>query len=217
MIELEAFHVCYVAHDLYRICWCLVMMRVGILLFDDVEELDFAGPLEVFGAAGSFTGQIEIVTISRHGSQIQCRYGLQVQPNCSFSDCPPLDLLIVPGGKGAQEVKNDSETVSFLRQQSSRAQIVSVCTGALILAEAGILAGHRATTHHSLIESLRRYPNIQVLPDVRYTREERVSTSAGISAGIDLALAIVRDFFGNRIETQVMELMEYEPGKPRDR
>ena len=71
------------------------MMRVGILLFDDVEELDFAGPLEVFGAAGSFTGRIEIVTISRHGSQIQCRYGLQVQPNYSFSDCPPLDLLIV--------------------------------------------------------------------------------------------------------------------------
>ncbi len=187
------------------------MMRVGILLFDDVEELDFAGPLEVFGAAAGLTEQIEIVTVSRQGRQVRCRYGLQVQPNCSFGDCPALDLLIVPGGRGAREVKDDSETISFLRQQSSNAQIVSVCTGALILAEAGILAGHRATTHHSAIESLREYPNIQVLPGVRYTREERVSTSAGISAGIDLALAIVRDFFGEKVRTQVMELMEYEP------
>ena len=186
------------------------MMRVGVLLFDDVEELDFAGPLEVFGAAARFTEQIEIVTVSRQGGLVHCRYGLQVQPNCSYSDCPPLDLLVVPGGKGAREVKNDSETISFLRQQSSSAQIVSVCTGALILAEAGILAGHKATTHHSTIDALREYPNIQVLPGVRYTREERVSTSAGISAGIDLALAIVRDLFGEQVETQVMELMEYE-------
>lgn len=192
-------------------------MRVGILLFDNVEELDFAGPLEVFGAAASFTGQIEMVTIARQGRQVRCRYGLQVQPDCGFSDCPPLDLLIVPGGRGAREAKNDSETISFLRQQSSNAQIVSVCTGALILAEAGILAGHGATTHHSAIESLREYPNIQVLPGVRYTREERVSTSAGISAGIDLALVIVRDLFGTQIETQVMELMEYAPRTLRDR
>ncbi len=135
-----------------------------------------------------------------------------MQPNCSFSDCPPLELLIVPGGKGAREVKNDSETLSFVRQQGTAgAQIVSVCTGALILAEAGILAGQKATTHHSSFESLREYPNIQVLSGVRYTRGERVSTSAGISAGIDLALAIVRDLFGEHIENQVMELMEYEP------
>lgn len=186
-------------------------MRIGILLFDDVEELDFAGPLEVFGAAARLTKQIEIVTISRHGRQVRCRYGLQVQPSCSFGDCPALDLLIVPGGKGAQEAKNDSETTSFIRQQSSSAQIVSVCTGALILAEAGLLAGHKATTHHSMIKSLTEYPNVQVLPGVRYTREERVSTSAGISAGIDLAFAIVEDIFGNRISKQIAEIMEYEP------
>ena len=75
-----------------------VMMRVGILLFDDVEELDFAGPLEVFGATARFTEQIEIVTVWQ-GGLVHCRYGLQVQPNCSFSDCPPLDLLVVPGGR----------------------------------------------------------------------------------------------------------------------
>jgi transcriptional regulator GlxA family with amidase domain len=90
-----------------------------------------------------------------------------------------------------------------------------VCTGALILAEAGILTGHKATTHHSLIESLQQYPNIRVLPGVRFTREEKVSTSAGISAGIDLALAIVRDLFGKQVETQVAEVMEYEPREVR--
>jgi len=189
------------------------MRRVGILVFDDVEELDFVGPLEVFGAAARLTEQIEIVTISRHGSQVRCRYGLQVQPDCSFSDCPVLDLLIVPGG--AQEAKNDSETISFIRQQSASAQIASICTGAFILAEAGILAGHEATTHHSMIESLRQYPNIRVLSEVRYTRGERVSTSAGISAGIDLALAIVRDLFGTHIATEVIDTMEYEPRTQR--
>ena len=192
-------------------------MRVGILLFDDVEELDFVGPMEVFGAAAGLTGQIEVVTLSRRGSEVQCRYGLRVQPNYSFKNCPSLNLLIVPGGRGAHVAKHDSETTKFLRLQASTGEIISVCTGALILAEAGILSGHEATTHHSLIESLRQYPDIQVLSDVRYTWDERVGTSAGISAGIDLALTIVRDFFGNGIEAQVMELMEYEPGKPRDR
>ena len=185
-------------------------MRVGIILFDDVEEMDFAGPLEVFGVASSLTNKVEVATLSKNGEPVRCRYGLRVQPEHSFSNCPPVDLLIVPGGRGARErAMRDSETLDFIRTQSSKAHVASVCTGALVLAEAGLLDGHKATTHHEYIEALRRYPRIEVVSGVRYISEESVSSSAGISAGIDLALEIVRKNFGEAVVTKVREEMEY--------
>jgi transcriptional regulator GlxA family with amidase domain len=185
-------------------------MRVGIILFDDVEEMDFAGPLEVFGVASSLTNKVEVATLSKNGEPVRCRYGLRVQPEHSFSNCPPVDLLIIPGGSGARErAMRDSETLDFIRTQSSKAHVASVCTGALVLAEAGLLDGHRATTHHEYIEALRRYPRIEVVSGVRYISEESVSSSAGISAGIDLALEIVRKNFGEAVVTEVREEMEY--------
>jgi transcriptional regulator GlxA family with amidase domain len=185
-------------------------MRVGIILFDDVEEMDFAGPLEVFGVASSLANKVEVTTLSKNGQSIRCRHGLRVQPEYSFSNCPPVDLLIVPGGRGARErAMRDSETLRFIRNQSSKAHVASVCTGALVLAEAGLLDGHKATTHHENIEALRRYPRIEVVSGARYISEESVSTSAGISAGIDLALEIVRKNFGEAVVTKVREEMEY--------
>jgi len=185
-------------------------MRVGLLLFDDVEEMDFAGPLEVFGVASSLTNEVEVTTLSKDGAPIRCRYGLRVQPEHSFSTCAPLDLLIIPGGRGARErAMRDSETLRFIRTQSSKAHVASVCTGALVLAEAGLLDGHRATTHHEYIDALRRYPKIEVISGVRYVSEESVSSSAGISAGIDLALEIVRKNFGEELVTKIRQEMEY--------
>ena len=185
-------------------------MRVGLILFDDVEEMDFAGPLEVFGVASSITNKVEVTTVSNNGKPIRCRHGLRVQPEHSFSNCPPVDLLIVPGGRGAREhAMRDPETLRFIRTQSSRAHVASVCTGALVLAEAGLLDGHKATTHHEYIEALQRYPRIEVINGARYITEESVSSSAGISAGIDLALEIVRKNFGEAIAAKVREEMEY--------
>lgn len=185
-------------------------MRFGILLFDDVEEMDFAGPLEVFGVASSLTSQVEVTTLSKNGEPIRCRYGLRVQPEHSFSNCPPLDLLIVPGGRGARErAMHDPETLRFIRTQSTKAHVASVCTGALVLAEAGVLDGHKATTHYEYIEALQRYPKIEVLSGVRYVSEESVSSSAGISAGIDLALEIVRKNLGEAIAAKIRKEMEY--------
>jgi transcriptional regulator GlxA family with amidase domain len=185
-------------------------MRVGFILFDDVEEMDFVGPLEVFGVASSLTNKVEVTTLSKNGEPIRCRYGLRVQPEHSFSSCPPVDLLIVPGSRGARErAMRDPETLRFIRTQSSKAHIASVCTGALVLAEAGLLDGHRATTHHEYVETLQQYPKIAVVSGVRYISEDSVSTSAGISAGIDLALEIVRKNFGEAIVEQVKENMEY--------
>ncbi len=190
-------------------------MKVGFLLFDEVEELDFAGPLEVFGITSRVTKKVDVMTVSKDGRQIRGTHGLKVEPDFSFTNCPPLDLLIVPGGKGARvHALRDKETLSFVRLQASRAEIASVCTGALLLAEAGILDGHEATTHHELLESLQRYPRVKVIRGIRYVREGRISTSAGVSAGIDLALAIVRDMFGDAVATEVADEMEYESANP---
>jgi len=134
----------------------------------------------------------------------------EFSPIIAFQPAPPIDLLIVPGGRGARgRAMHDPETLQFIRTQSSKAHVASVCTGALVLAEAGVLDGHKATTHHEYIEALQRYPKIKVVSGVRYISEESVSSSAGISAGIDLALEIVRKNFGEAVVTKIRKEMEY--------
>ena len=127
-------------------------MQVGILVFKDAEELDFVGPLEVFGIASRLVESLTVLIVSKDGQTLKARYGLKVQPDYNFSNCPFLDLLIVPGGKGAREyASHDKEILNFVTTQASNRPIASVCTGALVLAEAGILNGKRATTHQSKI------------------------------------------------------------------
>jgi transcriptional regulator GlxA family with amidase domain len=192
-------------------------MRVGILLFDEAEELDFVGPLEVFGVASRFVQSIGVLTVSKDGRPIQGRYGLSVQPDCSIASCPQLELLVVPGGKGAREhARYDKDIIAFVKTHASKRQIASVCTGALVLAEAGILKGRRATTHHSALETLRQYPDVHVLEGARFVIENQVATSAGISAGIDLSLELVRRHFGEQVAQDVAQTMEYpyNPAQP---
>jgi transcriptional regulator GlxA family with amidase domain len=185
-------------------------MRVGILLFDDAEELDFVGPLEVFGVASSLVESLSVVTVSKDGRAIQGRYGLRVQPNFRIANCPPLDLLIVPGGKGARErARYDKETIAFVKAHASKQPVVSICTGALVLAEAGLLTGRKATTHHSALDMLRQYADVRVVEEVRFVLEDGVATSAGISAGIDLSLELVRRHFGEKVAQEVAQTMEY--------
>jgi transcriptional regulator GlxA family with amidase domain len=185
-------------------------MRIGILLFDDVEEMDSVGPLEVLGVTSHFKDGISVLTLSKDGKQIQGHYGLRVQPDHSFANCPQLDLLIVPGGRGAREVvRYDRESIAFIRAHASRARIASVCTGALVLAEAQILDGKKATTHWSALDMLREYSKVKVLDGVRFVFDGNVATSAGISAGIDLALEIVRELYGKGVANDVARQMEY--------
>jgi transcriptional regulator GlxA family with amidase domain len=192
-------------------------VRIGILVFDEVEELDFVGPLEVFGVASRVVGGIEVILLSKDGQRVRCRYGLSVQPDHSISNCPSLDLLVVPGGKGAQaRARFDPEILSFVRAHAARMPIASVCTGALILAEAGLLKGRKATTHWSALDMLRRYPDVEVKESVRFVRDGGIATSAGISAGIDLALAIVRDAYGEEVAKEVAHRMDYPYLESRD-
>jgi transcriptional regulator GlxA family with amidase domain len=189
-------------------------VRVGILLFDEAEELDFVSPLEVFGIASTLVQSLRVLTVSKDGRPIQGRYGMRVQPDYSIASCPPLDLLIVPGGKGAREhARYDKDIIAFVKAHTKH-QIASICTGALVLAEAGILAGRRATTHHSALDTLRQYADVRVVEGARFVLENGVATSAGISAGIDLALELIRRHFGDKVAYEVADTMEYQSPQP---
>ncbi|MBV9610278.1 MAG: DJ-1/PfpI family protein [Acidobacteria bacterium] len=182
---------------------------VGILVFDDVEELDFVGPLEVFGMAARLGADCATVLIAAHEGEVRGSYGLRFTPAHTIASCPPVDLLIVPGGYGARtHAREDPVIIDYLRQR--KAPVASVCTGALILAAAGLLNGRTATTHHSAMELLRSYGAIDVIEGARMTVAERVSTSAGISAGIDLSLALVAHMFGDDLAEQVATRMEWD-------
>jgi transcriptional regulator GlxA family with amidase domain len=180
---------------------------VGILIFDDVEVLDFCGPFEVFSVAttrGDGGGEprplYRALTIAERPGIVRCVGGLLVQPQHTIADHPPLDLLVVPGGRGTRRERTNPVLLDWIVSQDRRAELTaSVCTGSFLLAAAGLLDGKRATTHWGSIAWLREhYPGIEVLDDARFVDEGRIVTSAGISAGIDMALHILRDGTGSR-------------------
>jgi transcriptional regulator GlxA family with amidase domain len=176
---------------------------VLIVLFDGVQSLDVTGPLEVFAAARDSQGghAYQVRTASPGGAQVRTTSGLAITPDDTLGELtgpgqPPPGLLIVPGGEGAR--RRPPELVAWLRGHAREAKrVASVCTGAFLLAEAGLLDGKRVTTHWSRCEALRRqYPAVQVDPDPIFIKDGPIATSAGITAGIDLALALVEDDLG---------------------
>jgi transcriptional regulator GlxA family with amidase domain len=174
---------------------------VLIVLFDGVQSLDVTGPLEVFAAARDHHGRAayQIRTGSLGGTQVVTTSGLTIIPGGDLRDdrqAGPPDLLIVPGGAGAR--RRDPDLVAWLRAHAPQPErVASVCTGAFLLAEAGLLDGRRVTTHWSRCAALRdAYPAIDVDPDPIFIKDGRIATSAGVTAGIDLALALVEDDLG---------------------
>jgi len=176
---------------------------VLIVLFDGVQSLDATGPLEVFAAARDAQGgrAYRVRTASIGGAQVRTTSGLAITPDGDLGQLggpgqPPPGLLIVPGGEGAR--RRPPELVAWLRDHAREAKrVASVCTGAFLLAEAGLLDGRRVTTHWSRCEDLRRqYPAVLVDPDPIFIKDGGIATSAGITAGIDLALALVEDDLG---------------------
>lgn len=185
-----------------------MLKRIGILVFDDVEELDFVGPLEVFGMV-SCANQIEILILAETVKEVRCHYGLRIMPSHSLAECPPLDLLIVPGGPGARKHARENPAIlEFVRRQQG--YLASVCTGALVLAAAGVLKNESATTHHNRLDMLREYRGVAVEDNVRMVIGDRVATSAGVAAGIDLALALLAKWWGEEIAQKVASNMEWE-------
>jgi transcriptional regulator GlxA family with amidase domain len=183
--------------------------QVVILLFDDVQSLDVTGPLEVFSAAGRVTAAsaltapgYEIETLSSDGAPVRSSSGLTLVPDGALSDMPAkIDTLIVPGGSGSRVVASDERLLSWIADTSARARrTASVCTGAFPLAAAGLLDGRRATTHWSAAGALARlYPAVEVDAEPIFIRDGELWTSAGVTAGMDLALALVEEDHGRGV------------------
>ena len=191
-------------------------ITIGILLFDDVEELDFAGPWEVFSAT---TQQLfpddRVVTIAQESRPIRCAKGLRVLPDVDFTTAPPLDVVLVPGGQGTRREASNPTLIGWLREVGQRCQwVTSVCTGALLLHEAGFAKGRRVTTHWAFIETLRQRGDVTVLEHRRYVRDGNVVTAAGVSAGIDMALWLVGQIHGIDVARKVQRGIEYDPAPP---
>jgi transcriptional regulator GlxA family with amidase domain len=191
-------------------------IRVGIVLFDDVEELDFAGPWEVFGLTHKLTGgALTATTLAEREGPIRAAKGLRILADHTLDDAPPLDLVLVPGGQGTRRELHNPKLVGFLRDVAPRCRFVtSVCTGALVLHAAGFLQGKRATTHWAALHELEALGNVTLVPEARYVRDGNVVTSAGVSAGIDMALWLVGQLFDPDLARRVQRRMQYDPAPP---
>lgn len=190
---------------------------VGMLIFDEVEVLDFCGPFEVFASARPLDAAgderlCRVVTIAEEQRIISCRGGLLVQPHHTTSDHPPLDILVVPGGRGTRRERLNARLLDWIAAQDKSIELMtSVCTGAFLLAERGLLDGKRATTHWASVDWMREtYPNVTMLADARVVDEGHVVTSAGVSAGIDMALHVVDRLYGREVAQTTARGMEYD-------
>jgi transcriptional regulator GlxA family with amidase domain len=186
---------------------------VTILVFNDVEVLDFCGPFEVFSVTGRDREPkpFRVVLAAENRGPVVARNGLSVNPDFTLTDCPKADLLLVPGGQGTRTLMHNAAVVDWVRSRSKEAELVlSVCTGALILAKVGLLDGLAATTHHGAFELLRQTaPNTEVRATTRYVDNGRVITSGGIAAGIDMSLHVVSRLLGDAVAEETARYMEY--------
>ena len=189
------------------------MRTVAILLFDDVEVLDFTGPFEVFSVTGRRDGSnpFDVFTVSQDGNAVVARNNLIVTPKHSFADCPRADILVIPGGYGTRREMLNEKVLDFVRDRAQRAEILlSICTGALILGRAGLLDGIRATTHHGAVEELRlAAPNAHVQAHERVIDNGKTVVAAGVSSGIDASFHVVARLLGREVAAETARYIEY--------
>ncbi|HEY0734688.1 MAG TPA: DJ-1/PfpI family protein [Herpetosiphonaceae bacterium] len=186
--------------------------NVAILIFDEVEVLDFCGPFEVFGVTRSREeAPFNVYTVAERIEPVLARNGLSVNPRYTIDDCPPPDLLVIPGGLGARKEMHNPAVIEWIKRCAEPAELVlSVCTGALLLANAGLLDDLAATTHHGAFDLLRAAaPKTEVREGERFVDNGKVITSAGISAGIDMSLHVVARLLGVDVARETAERMEY--------
>lgn len=187
-------------------------MRFGILLFPQVEELDFVGPWEMLTMwSRHANGPDWCVTVAESDGPIECAKGLSVNPDVTFDSCVALDYLLVPGGKGTRTAVGNKTLIDFVSAQARGCRaILSVCTGAFILHDAGLLSGKRVTSHWGSLERLRQLDDVEVVEE-RFVRDGNIWTSAGVSAGMDLMLAFIASIGGEEAAGKVQSMSEYYP------
>lgn len=189
------------------------MRNIAVLLFDGVELLDFAGPFEVFSVADTTQQELNVYTVAEKTDPIMAANGLGVIPAYSIHDCPKPDIIVIPGGKGTREEMFNRVLTDWIKERSTHAEyVLSVCTGALLLAKAGLLEGLRVTTHHQAFEALAAVlpPSAEIVKNVRYVDNGKILLAAGISAGIDMSLHMVSRLLGTERAIATADRMEYE-------
>ena len=198
--------------------------NVGILIFGEVEVLDFAGPFEVFSRTRLLKGTesrrsndsapFNPFTVSMDTNPLTATGGLKIISDYTIKDCPNIDILVVPGGFGTRTLLNNENLLSWIKSISDQAKITSsVCTGSLLLAKAGLLEDKRATTHWGAIEALKSIiKDIQVIDNRRIVNDE-IITSAGVSSGIDMAFMIVENLYGEQVASDTAKYIEFHRSK----
>jgi len=200
----------------------IVVLRtsVGILIFHDVEVLDFAGPFEVFSRTRLLPGvesrrsdesaPFSVFTVARGAEPVVATGGLRVEPHFAFDTAPPIDVLVVPGGFGTRPLLEDDRVLSWIRTTARTASLTtSVCTGALLLAKAGLLRERRATTHWGAFDVLAAIDPTVVIDRTARVVDDRVITSAGVSAGMDMAFHVVSKVCGDAVATETARYVDY--------
>lgn len=199
------------------------MKSVAIFIFDEVEVLDFTGPFEIFGVAGKQggqTGHFTVFTVAEK-PRIATRNNLLVEANYTFDNCPTPDILLIPGGGGykpdgtpfgTRREMNNQKLLEWVKAMNEKVELLlSVCTGSLILAKAGLLEGLSATTHFKAVEQMREAaPNTTLLPEERWVDNGRIILSAGVSAGIDMSLYVVAKLLGKDVANETATYIQYD-------
>ena len=188
--------------------------NVAIFIFDEVEVLDFAGPFEVFAVSrfGDRSAPFNVYTVSETGNAIRARNGLSVNPTYSFETMPQPDIVLIPGGLGTRPLLQNETVLNWVRNQYVEVEyLLSVCTGALVLGKAELLANQSAMTYHTAFDPLRDLaPDATICPGERWVDNGKIITSAGVSAGIDMALHVIRKIHGAEQALLTAQYMEYE-------
>ncbi|QWQ39638.1 DJ-1/PfpI family protein [Streptomyces sp. YPW6] len=193
------------------------MTTYGLLIFNNAEELDFVGPWEVFTASSMLRdGRDTAVLISEKPEPVRCGKGMRVLPDHTFGDHPPLDVLLVPGGRGARETEPYNPVVTdwITRTAAQASWVSSVCTGAVLIHAAGPARGRRVATHRSHEDELEALGDVTVVRDARYVVDGNLVTSQGVSAGIDSALWLVGQMHGREHARAVRQYIQYDPAPP---
>ena len=192
-------------------------LRVGVFVFDDAEELDVVGPYEVLTAWAALSElRPEVLTFSADGAGVRLAKGLRIVPDRAADDVMPLHVLVYPGGRGTRAHVKDPTHLDWVRSLRAEIPLVtSVCTGALVLAAAGLLAGRPATTHWGAFDELTELdPSVVPDTEARFVDDGDVITAAGVSAGIDLALHLVARLESREVAAQVRRAIQYDPDPP---
>ncbi|MGI5325316.1 DJ-1/PfpI family protein [Actinomadura nitritigenes] len=193
------------------------MTTYGLLVFEDAEELDFVGPWEVFTASAAQRDKGDkAVLVAERSGPVRCAKGMRVVPDCTFDDHPELDVLLVPGGRGARVTQiGNAALTGWIAKTAERADwVASVCTGSFLLHAAGPARGRRVATHWASEDDLEARGDVTVVRDARYVVDGDLITSQGVSAGIDMALWLVGRIHGRDHARTVRRYIQYEPAPP---